>query len=207
MKNEGILKTVRSEFSKFANLYYTDIIDYQNQPFSFEKLANIITEQLENKPLYLAGFSIYALFAIELTYQLEKLNRPILGVVLLEPPNLDRLNYLKRKKNLLKMRAIFWEYLVNKGQEKWHDSYCYTLRKLAIANQPKRIIQSPSITLYAKTKNFINPWLEASPHHQLKELNFSEHIDLVKTFEGVSSWSSLACDFLKEHSRTYKPKL
>ena len=202
----GII-TARRKFSNFANLYYTDIIDHQNQPFSFDELSKLITEQLENKPLYLVGFSIYGIFAIELAYQLEKLNRPILGLVLLDPPDLERLNYLKRKKILLKMRTILLKHCINKGQDKWHDSYCYNLRKLAIVNQPKRFIQSPSITLYSKAKNFINPWLEAMPQHQAKELNFSEHLALVSTFEGIRSWSSLACDFLKRYARTYKPNL
>ena len=75
----------------------------------------------------------------------------------------------------------------------------YELKKLAIAKQPKRPIQAPSLTLDSKTKDFLNPWLEPQSQHQLKALDFLGHLELVNTLEGIQSWSSLACDFIQQN--------
>lgn len=193
----GIL-AARSQLSQLASLKYTDIIYYQKQNFSFSELASSIIEKehkfLSEAPnLYLAGYSINCLLAIELAYQLEKHQIPLSGLFLLDPPNTKRVRYLKRKKLFLILRARFL-----KDQPKWQKRYFHEIRKIAILQQPKRVIKTTTMNVYSHSQMDKSPWIQPMLQHQFLQLNFSGHLELVNTHEGIQSWAPLICDFLTE---------
>ncbi|HBB53589.1 MAG TPA: hypothetical protein DCZ80_06780 [Legionellales bacterium] len=181
----------RHEVSKIANLKYTDIISCQKNPFHFSELANQIIEKewafFSRKPaVYLAGYSINALLAIEMAYQLEKRGIYPKGLFLLDPPNLKRAQYLKRKKIFLSIRSKILKF-INHSPER----YYYELRKLAIAKQEKRAINCPSLSLYTSSNFSKNIWLASENGHKNLKIDFFDHLELVNTTAGIDSWLSM----------------
>jgi acyl carrier protein/acyl-CoA synthetase (AMP-forming)/AMP-acid ligase II len=188
----GII-TARAQLSAVADILYTDIVSQQNTPFHFSALASQIIEQempflATAKTVYLAGYSIHALLAIELSYQMEMRQIPIHGVFLLDPPNTKRTNYLKRKKYLYTLRLKLLKQPITRVRADWEKNHSYTLRKLAIANHTKRSLKTPSLTLFSSGLFSQNPWLTSSNQHQCIELNFKGHLELLNTAEGLHSW-------------------
>jgi acyl carrier protein len=181
----------RHEVSKIANLKYTDIIACQKKPFHFSELAIQIIEKdwefFSRKPsVYLAGYSINALLAIEMAYQLEKRGIYPQGIFLLDPPNLKRAQYLKRKKIFLSMRSK-----ILKIFKCAPERYYYELRKLAIVKQEKRAIKCPSLSLYTSANFSENIWLAPANWHQSLKIDFLDHLELVNTSAGIDSWLSI----------------
>lgn len=197
----GIL-TARMELSQQADLIYTDIIYHQKQFFSFKELASLIIKKefkrlSQTNNLFIAGYSINCLLAIELAYQLEQQQVPIKGIFLLDPPNNKRVRYLKKKKLFLMARSQVLNYLIHQGQLKWEKRFYHELRKLAIIQQPMRDLKAPSLSIYSLGQLDKNRWLKPNSYHKDVELDFFGHLELVNSSEGIKSWNSWICNFVK----------
>ena len=195
------MNSLIQKLSPFAQLMHTDIINCQKEPFRFSELAESIIEEnfdffSNSSKLYLMGYSINALLAIEIAYQLEKINIPVQGILLLDPPHFKRARSLKRKKYWLLARSKFINQMIKSTRLNGLDRYHYELRKLAISQQPQYSLKTPSLTMYSLHQFTQNPWLSSSKHHESLELNFEGHLELINTPEGIQSWLNLAYEFL-----------
>jgi hypothetical protein len=188
------MMSVRHQISSFANIHYIEILEKQKTAFTLQALACHIIEKenlsiFSGKPIFLTGFSIHALFALELGYQLEQMNIPIKGIFLLDPPHAKRAWTLKLKKPLLITRLK----ILNRHKPR----YQHEIRKLAIAKQSRRKIMAPTLSVYASGKYCKSPWIESMSQHQSIELDFSGHLELVNSSTGIESWINHYIEFLK----------
>lgn len=188
----GIM-TARQKLLELGDIKYLDIINDQTSKFVLSEIAKLILDKESkffnlNDPIYIMGFSINALLAIELAYQLEKNKKNINGIFLLDPPSQKRFNTLRNKKKWLNIRLSVLSHWIKKGRIKWQQRFLHEIRKFAIASQPIRDLNTSIITVFTKENYGENPWVVAKSKQQTIQLDFSGHLELVNRPDGVDSW-------------------
>ncbi len=186
---------------KKTNLVYTNIIQSQKKIFTINQLAQDLFNRKINafqkkKQRWIAAYSIDTLLAIELTCLLETNNMDIDGIFLLDPPGFKRRNYLRKKLIWLKIRLYLMGLLIKINTYKNKKRYYYELRKIAIARQSSRKLQT-KILLLSTSDDQHTPWIEKNNQQRYIKLLDINHIDLVKTQKGIESWFQYLVAFIK----------
>ncbi|MDF1654465.1 MAG: AMP-binding protein [Coxiellaceae bacterium] len=189
-----------------ANLFYNGSISHHRRAESLSTVAHRLYQH--NKALFKASngcwfvaYSIDTLLVAELCSVCEKNNISIAGIFLLDPPSIKRKRYLKKKYWWLKVRGRFMKYLLDHTRYNNNERYYYECRKMVIAKQPMKTVQSRVVLLKSEV-NFAqrNTWPVQGSNLKQVELKSMDHFDLVKTTAGKAQWLShlrdaIACQY------------
>ena len=179
------LAHLQEPYGHHCSFQFTPALRAKNKAYTLSGLAQAIIDTNEDalnepKMRIVVGFSIEALLAAELAYQLENSGVSVTGVFLLDPPDARRQAWLKIRRRLLGSLPQRFASSVHQSQRE--------ARRSAIALQPARRLKANTLLLHRAdtklTKSISSAALTAY------SIPFSKHKGLVSENEGRAAWRS-----------------
>jgi len=166
-----------------CSFQFTPALRAQDKAYTLESLALDIIQGNEHvlkkqKVRVIAGFSVEALLAAELAFQMQNLGLSVSGVFLLDPPGYRRKRWLKLRQRLFGSLPHKFSSSTRRVQRE--------VRRDAIALQPTRHIESKTLVL-ERAENWPGQWV-SSDELTVESIAYSSHNGLVSEEKGRASW-------------------
>lgn len=166
-----------------CSFQFSPALRAQSEAYTLSKLAQDLIETnhavlATDKVRVVVGFSIEALWAAEVTFQLQEAGLQVAGIFMLDPPD-------GRRQALLKLRSTLLGSLPLKLKRTLRGSQ-REVRRNAIAQQPARRLRTPALLIQRTearpTRGLLNDQLIVAP------VDYPNHKGLVTEPEGRAAW-------------------